>query len=330
MSDPRRPSWATMREDRPLDALFPELAAELPPVQAAPDGPPSPPVFWRVLEVELEDTWQWALASFAAPQDAHALLASLSPLIEATLLQELSRPPGYGGLESRAFEGAVLFAFEAFPPSWTPTLEAAGLTPLDRYEPDHYRARMTAWQREAAEAGLACPDRPAQIWWMPLHRPDPALARALKIIQVRTAEALGSRVWGHSPGLPSKIMAQHVQAQLSTVISPTLQGLHELDMLMVERVHGRVRWLDPMLFQGLCDLIGVLAIHELRQRVQWGMCQPDGQGGVLPPLLRLDRAQGPHDLEIGLELYRAIIAPLPAGQDAPLLRDWASRLLRAP
>lgn len=322
------PSWSKMSEDRPLDSLFPELAGEYQDVPASAEAPAAPLLCPQVLEVELEHTWQWAMATFEAPQLLRELLSPLNTLVEATLLQELSRPPGYGGLEGRAFEGAVLFAFEALPDAWASPLEAAGWHRLNHYSADDYRERMGAWQRIAREEGFACPAQPAQIWWMPLHRPEPTIAAKLKFVQVRTAEALGARVWGQNPGMPSKVMAQQLQQQFSLSPAPTLDGLHELDMLLVERAPHRVRWLDPMIFQGLCDLICVIAIHELRHRVQWGVSQTDGHGGVYPPLMRLERASGAQDIELGQQLYRAIIAPLEDEQEAPLLRDWLKALLR--
>lgn len=333
MSDSSHNSWGKMREDRPLDALFPELSAEYEPILASSPEAEAPLLSTQVLEVELEDKWQWALASFKAPARFQDLWSQLGPLLEVTLLQELSRPPGFGGLEGRAFEGATLFAFEAFPAQLEESLREVGWVRLDRYDADHYRQRMSRWQQVATDQGFACPAQPAQIWWMPLHQPDEVLAKKLKFVQVRTAEALGSQVWGQKPGMPSKLMAQHLEQQLPSLkLSPTFAALHELDMLLIERQPRRMRWLPPMLFQGLCDLMAVIAIHELGHRTQWGVSQSDGQGGFYPPLLRLERAKGPQDVELGLQLYRFAIAPYATAEGiepkAALLVDWLKALLK--
>ena len=83
-----------------------------------------------------------------------------------------------------------------------------------------------------------------------------------------------------------------------------------------------------MLFQGLCDFVGVIAVSQGRYlSVRWGACESDGYGSHLPPVLRLEARSGPRDIAIGHELLRLAISPLQEGEEPAWLKARAEALI---
>ena len=323
-------------EDRPLDSIFPELAqassaprrAGGAPAQADEgDGQGRPPVIDpRVLEVELEQSQEWSMACWHVPEQAQELAAPLGRLLEATLLQELSRPPGWGGVEQRRIDGVVLFVFDELGEPACEALTALGFAPLE-WEPERYANRLQTWQHEARLEGWPAPTRPDSLWRAPLVRPSGALGRRLRRVHEEMAELLGAKVWGQAPGQPSHAMARQLSGQVQVEITPDREGLHALDMLLVERTAGVIRWLEPMIFQGLCDFVGVVAMAARARQVSWGACEANGHGGHYPPVFRLTGGGGASEVPIGLLLLRAAIMPIQDAEQAPLLRDWFEQVM---
>src|SRR5690554_2429115 len=95
-----------MSEERPLDALLPGLGKSArkksEPIAASPVHP-------RVLEVKLEDTWEWTLGAWSDP-GARALSKRLKELIQVTVLAELSKSPD-SKTASRNFSKLRLLVF---------------------------------------------------------------------------------------------------------------------------------------------------------------------------------------------------------------------------
>ena len=78
------------------------------------------------------------------------------------------------------------------------------------------------------------------------------------------------------------------------------RDLRTLEMLLVSQQAGAIRWIPPMLFQALCDFIGVLGQTLFDRDIAWALCEPDGDF-CTPPLLRLALASGKHiHIPIGL------------------------------
>lgn len=315
----RKPSWGAMNEDRPLDALFPELTGYIPPAETP--SAKGPALWGKMLEVELQDVRQWAMVSWSTPEDSEEFTRTLKRLTKRALVQHWSTPPGYGGSEGQTFEGIMLFCFEPLDAQTQTQMPALGFERMTHYDPDHYRERLSVLGEQAHEHGWAMPVRPAQVWWAGFHKPDDAIWSSLLKVQTLMADALGTRVWGQEPGGPSMRMAQGLEQFMGLSVKPTLESLHQLDMVLVERVEGTLRWWPSMVYQGLCDYIGIVATAALNRRVQWGVSEPDGYGGYFEPSLRVSTPKGPKDIEIGLDLYDLIAAPHTQGEH-PLLRDW--------
>ena len=56
--------------------------------------------------------------------------------------------------------------------------------------------------------------------------------------------------------------------------TPTLDGLRTLEMLLVSQQAGVIRWIPPMLFQALCDFIGLLGQTLFDRDIAWALCEP--------------------------------------------------------
>lgn len=326
----------TMRQDRPLDAFLPELqepqvpnelvlaqdaleASESPLVQA-------PLLHPSVLEVEVEGGWAWAMALWRAPKGQEDLDNVMQRAIERTLLQEMSRPPGYGGAEQRTFLGIHLFVFAPIHDVDRDVLARYGFFATE-YVADQYAARLLSFKNEAKLGGWSCQDTPSAIFWSPMQHPDPDLAQTFLSVHEEIVRVLARQVWGMSPGMPSKAMAQALSKHISVSITPTLDGLHELDMILVERKTRTLRWLSPMMFQGLADFLGIIWIAEAKKQVQWALCEVDSDGLFLPPMHRIATQKGPVDVSIGEELVRLAMMPVEDLEQIPLMRDWQDGLL---
>ncbi len=320
-----------MDESRPLDSLFPELAQSrgpsapnAPDTQGALDDPSAdaPPISARVFEVELDKGWVWSTATWCPSDPPEAFQAELGRLIEATALQELSKPPAYAGGAAREVLGVDLFAFRALDEDELEAVTRWGFEPT-AYVPDAFASRMLSWQNEAKVGGWAEPESPDVLYFARASRPDARLWQSMTRAHEAVAEALHKEVWGARPGMLSKVMVDALSKELSISVEPTLEGLKTLDMLLVDRVEGCLRWMPPMVFQGLCDFIGVVMMAEMGQQVQWGMCGPAGHDMFLPPLLRIgNNRKGHRDLEVGRELIRLCISPIPPGSETIQLKDW--------
>ena len=170
------------------------------------------------------------------------------------------------------------------------------------------------------------PVQPAQLWWAPILAPESTLSTIFEDVEQHLITAQGPRVWGQMPGVPSKLMAHELQKHISLQLAPTLDALHELDMVLIERKAGTLRWMPPMIFQALCDFIGIVASAELGKNIQWGVCEPDRYGGYYEPSLRMVTPKGPKDIEIGLALYDVVAAAVEDESSIPLLRQWVPTL----
>lgn len=321
-------SWDQMREDRPLDALFPELgepAEAFPIADARVFGSEQPVVHPRVLDVALEQGRAWAAALWQTPEDADALEREVRAVLGATILHELSQPPDRMDWAERVFLGAHLFAYAPLDEAQRARLLAMGFveTPPD---PEAYRERLKAWRAEAARGGWSLPRAPHSLWWLPLRRPEDPMSDKLRDIEAQLLLRLRGEVWGYTPGRPSRALATLVEHHFNVVMRPGAEGLHHLDVLLVDREPGRPRWLSPMIFQGIADFVGVVLMAERHTQVQWAVCDADGHGLIQPPLLRVHTKKGPVDLSIGQELLDLLVMPYHEHRAPPLLRDWlASR-----
>ena len=74
--------------------------------------------------------------------------------------------------------------------------------------------------------------------------------------------------------MPSRLAATFIEEVFHTKIPPTLDGLRTLEMLLVSQQAGAIRWIPPMLFQALCDFIGVLGQTLFDRDIAWPSANP--------------------------------------------------------
>lgn len=321
-----------MSEDRPLDALFPELQQPYAPNDEAAratshsgEVAPRPILSSNVLEVELEHSQRFVLSCWRTTplEEEPSFEASLRGLLQATLLQELSRPPGWGDAAHRKIDGVDLFVFDALSPEQEEALARQGFAP-QTFDPLAHGNRLHAWQNEATLQGWRAPgDAPTSLWYAPLRvqsAEQDTLTKTLRAAHEEIARRHDARLWGAYPGEPSHTLASILERELQYKLSPDMEGLQKLDALIIERATQRIRWIEPMVFQALCDFMGILIMASKRARVQWGMCESDRHGGHLPPLFRLADRAGVRDVEVGLALLEHAI--LPRSSEPPVLTAW--------
>lgn len=280
--------------NRPLDDLLPGLGAAADDDQR--DFGDVAAVHPAVLEVGLEHHREWALACWFDP-GPDSLAAQLERLVAATLLAEFSQPPSHTMLE-RNFEAVELLVFDELGPASQTALGECGFEPAG-FEPDQHKERMATWKDQARQAGVPAPEEPKSAWSAALERPAAAIADKLDVLAHRMVDKLDGDVWGATPGGPSRLMATIARQILDAEITPNRQGLHAVELLLVQQRPATLRWLSPVLFGGLCDFIGVVLQAEYGLSVQWAMCSPDASGLVPPPLFRVQLPEGPEHIPVG-------------------------------
>ncbi len=305
-----------MQTDRPLDALVPELAAS----RRAPM--PRTPIHQRVLEVGEADGFSWHLAVFVDPGAQRELHRQALALIEATLLAELSGTPARVADRAtpRRPAGIVLHELTALPYDAAPALRAFAMAPTPVPDDDESWA---VWQAEARAVGAVIAPRPLRSWRAGFAHPQGALREKLDRIELAMAQQLGSDVWGNTPGVPSHLLATWLKQEFGEEIRPTPDGLRAAEFLLAPREPGAIRWMGPMLFQALCDLIGVIAQSEYGCAVEWAVCAEERSGHAPPPVFRIQPKRGArYHLPIAHHVLRWSMMPVEAGEDVPALADW--------
>lgn len=262
------------------------------------------------------------LASFAPAASPRALHGALKPVIEATLLSELSRPASELAEDaaSERLVGLELFTFTSSRFELTPALSPFALWPAPHDDADAARA-LAPLRHELRHVDGDVPDEPTQRFRAPFTRSTHPLATPLarRLAQVAPAQA-----WGAEPGALARACADQLTALGYPGVEPSRTGIERLEEVVLARAHGAVRWLEPLLFQALCDLIAVAATVSYGRVVQWGVCEPDEETGLAPPpVLRVERDGESFHLPLGEHVLRWCVMPSAPGEQIPTLGAWA-------
>lgn len=310
---------ATMSTERPLDALLPELRGGMP------KPPPMlalTPIHQRVLEVETDDGREWVLTCLSDPGDARALHKGVLALLEATLLAELSQTPDRVAEGTATFEHVRLIVFPPLAYAVAPAVQAFGMRP-EPYDAEAFAERVKVLRGEARALGVTLPESPSGVWHANIAHATGAHGEALARIEARLAELQAGTVWGEQPGVPSHMLSQLVRTEFGEVVEPTLDGVRTLELLLVGAREGVIRWMRPLLFQALCDFVGVVAQAELGADVAWAMCEEEATGFAPPPLFRVHPEGGKaYHVPIGHHVLRWSMMPLAPGEQVPSLAEW--------
>lgn len=277
----------------------------------------------QTLDVELEHGHAWTLLCWGAPDTPDQLASLARARVEATLLSGLTQPPRVMHERGRRYLELTLLCFAS-----APGLEAA-LAPMgwerSLYIPDHHEARMAVAQRAAHNEGRTLPDQPASVWRMPIHHPEGEHGDLLRRAQATMAARMGDDLLGATPGGPSRLLANLLKARARLHITPDWAGLDALETTITQRDVSGVRWIPPLLFQALCDFVGIVLHSELGVGVECAICDERAPGLYAPPMMRIRPAVGrPQTLRVGIELVRRCVMPV-TGDDAtaePVIGAW--------
>lgn len=309
---------ANMSTERPLDALLPELR------KPAPIRLPVTPIHQRVMEVELDSGREWLLTCWADPGNQRELHKQVLALLEAALLVELSRSPKQVRQEpDRRFVGIRLIVFPELPYPVAPAVAAFGMRE-ERFDAEAYGERMAALRDEADALHIEIPDEPAGVFAARIAPLEGTLGEKLESIELMMAERMGADYWGATPGGPSRLFAEYAKREFQEVIEPDLDGLRAFELLLVRGTPGVIRWIPALLFQALCDFIGVVAQAGFDQNVAWADCGEDDLGMCPPALFKVAPKGGqPYHLPIAHHILRWCMMPVGPGEQVPSLADWA-------
>ncbi len=301
-----------MSAERPLDALLPELTTQQPALDAHPVHP-------RVLHVPDGEGYAWVVALWRNPGGAAELHKSVRAVIEATMLAELCRAPRAGEELTKRPTELRLAAFDN-EPHMADALRAFGLTPA----PADLDVAMRTLQQEADAVGMKIASAPLSLWRAKVRAPANERDRRIEELHGQLIEAGGAEVWGETPGLPSRRAAALLNKAFDVKITPDDAGLDLAELLLVSRDQtGVVRWIPPLFFQALCDLVGVV-VAAMGLSVDWAECQADDNGFAEAPLLRVRGGERAEHLPIALHLMRWCVMPIQEGEDIPPLSAWVA------
>ncbi|MFT6396882.1 MAG: hypothetical protein ACJAYU_001626 [Bradymonadia bacterium] len=299
-----------MSAERPLDALLPQLKDPARPTQD---------VHPRVLETVTDAGREWILLVWADPGGAQALHSQVQALVEATLLSELSRSAAtIRNAGERRFVGIRLISFVEL--SWdpSPALQAFGFQPESTELSDEVSAAVAA---EASRSGRAI-EGPNAVWRAAIAHPEGALGEKLESVDKMMATRLGDDIWGASPGGPSHLFATYVVKTFGEQIRPDRAGMDSLDLLVVQRTPGVIRWIPPLIFQAVCDFIPVVAATQHDAKISWAESEELGNGFAHPPLFRVDDGKEGIHIPVGHHVMRWWMMPLAEGEAVPTIADW--------
>lgn len=278
-----------------------------PGVRAPREALPEAPVHPRMLEVrDAPDVASFVLVVWPEAEDGPALRQLLGRVVEATLLAELSRTPSDLHADGDRRVGSLrLVAFAPIDPA---ALARFGLVPAQADE--SWQEALAHVRGEASAAGREPPEVEPALFRAVFTEPSEELAQLERGLRAVGDEA----IFGAAPGALAR--------QVGTLVGVDPADLDAMGAALVPEARERVRWVEPMLFQALCDAAGVHAARALKLPVQWAVSEPDDSGMAPPPLLRTRGPAGDVHVPVGVELLRWCVMPLREGEQVPPLSAW--------
>ncbi|HEY6881998.1 MAG TPA: hypothetical protein VI299_28410 [Polyangiales bacterium] len=298
----------------PLDDLLPGLRQKT-------ERLPGLPVHPRVVHARSPGGDRTiVVASFAVPASVRAFHAALKPLVEAALLSELSRPAGELIEDDTRVDGLELYTFAEAPFALEPALSPFA---LEQASLDHPRAHaaLALLRHEARRVDPSPPDEAHARYAAPFARSAHPLASPLAR---KLREAAPKDAWGVRPGVLARMCADQLAALGYAGVEPTREGIERLEAVIVPDAHAALRWIEPLLFQALCDLVAVAATVTFGRPVQWGVCEVDPDTQLAPPpLLLVERDGESFHVPLGEHVLRWCVMPKALGEAIPTLGAWA-------
>ncbi|MET0342906.1 MAG: hypothetical protein ABW252_18010 [Polyangiales bacterium] len=296
-----------------LDTLVPDLRKKAERFRALPVHP-------RMVHATVRPGQRSLVAaSFAPAVGPRPLHAALKPLVEAALLAELSRPSDQLAEDESRLSGLELVSFATHPFDLGPALSPFALLPAPLDDATTVSA-LALLRRELQFVDDAVPDEPVARYSASFLRSQhpfaPELARALR------TDAPGG-AWGERPGVLARAAADRLASFGHAGVEPTRAGIEALEAVVVHPTPGVIRWMEPLLFQALCDLVAVTAVSA-GLSVEWGVSEPDPDSGLAPPpLIRVTRKGESFHVPLGEHVLRWCVMPMGRGETIPSLGAWA-------
>lgn len=304
-----------MSAERPLDALLPELSTQAPAM-------PKETLHPRILELGVSEGDAWVMALWADPGSPQAIHQQVRKLLEATLLANLCRAAEVGEALDRVPSSVRLLVFCTVQSGLPEALRAFGFQ-LDHGTP-FGGDQLKALREEGLQAGWDVPAAPVSTWVAPIVQPATHGPELLVALHTRLRELINDDCWGNNPGAFSRCAANLIKQQVGLDIKATAEGMAEFEALVVQNeTIGAIRWIPAMLFQSLCDFVGVIIQQLWGHKVEWALCEPEENGFGPPPVFRITKQDGTVEhLGIGLHLLRWCVMPILPGEDVPTLLAW--------
>lgn len=306
--------YSMMSSERPLDALLPELSLQAPAI-------PKTTLHPRILELGPSEGDAWILALWSDPGSAQALHTQVKNLLEATLVAHLCRAPEAREALDRAPSSIQLLVFSTVAANIQTALrafgfqhEAQGTIGGDRLQTLIQEGRTNGWQ---------VPDQPVSVWTVRIHQPNDT--DAISAIHRRVRERLEGDFWGNEPGRFSMAAASIFEQELDLKLMPDRAGLDAFESAIVPKnVINQIRWIPPILFQALCDFVGVVTAQLWKHNVEWALCEPDEGVFCPPPVFRVTRSDNKKQEHLGIaqHLMRWCVMPILPGEEIPSIYEW--------
>lgn len=307
--------FSLMSADRPLDALLPELSSQAPAM-------PKETLHPRILELGAAEGDAWVMALWADPGSPQAIHQQVQKLLEATLLANACRAADVGDALDRVPRSVRLLVFCTVQTGLPEALKAFGFQ-LDNALP-FGGDQLKALREEGIQAGWDVPAVPVSTWIAPIHQPATHGPDVMVTVHRRLRALINDDCWGNNPGAFSRCAANLFREELDVDIKATAEGMAAFEALVVQNeTIGAIRWIPALLFQSLCDFVGVIIQQVWGHKVEWSMCEPEDDGFGPPPVFRITKLDGDVEhLGIGLHLLRWCVMPILPNEEIPTLLEW--------
>ena len=220
----------------------------------------------------------------------------------------------------RRFKGLRLHIMQDLGWNAAASLRAFGFAPCQEPVSDEQRRVIVA---EAERTGRVSDGHPHSSWRAEIRSPEGRLGERLADIDRMMAERMDNELWGETPGGPSHLLATYVRKSFGEKVEATPQGLDSLELFLVQRTPGAIRWIPSVIFQALADFVGVVAAHHFGVKVSWAEAEDLGDGYGHPPLFRTEIRGEQVPVPLGQPLLRWCMMPILDGEELPPLSAWA-------
>ncbi|MFO0723017.1 MAG: hypothetical protein U1E65_04470 [Myxococcota bacterium] len=291
-------------EDRPLDALIPGLRAS-----AAAGGV-------GFFDATVGSQRVWVIALGDDPGGVEGAHYRVAHILEAALLRTMSTP--WTLPEVVAPEQVHLFQLVPIEGDLGRAVSAFGFGESILSGP-RWEEILRAIPRSEASPPLETKGLP-RAWSARVKRgaSAPMVEELERRIRAETKD-----FWGEEPGAPAARLLKHAGALLGRTLAADTAGLDALESLLVSVDRGVFRWIPPLVLQAVADLVGVLAHQDHGAEPAWSFSEPEEDGFVPPPVLRVGDGTEEVHVPILLHLVRWWVMPLGQREETPPpLSEW--------